>query len=205
MKLSPMMIKILSDRFVWVGSVLVGIILVVGYILFLSKAIDKLRTSGWQEQVNVKTQLAGEQQYLADLQKSIAAYQQALPPDRLKEIDTFLPRQDDFPNLIITLENIARAANLSLEQLTVSAPTAGVTGPAIRNVNPGIRAEEVQLTVSGGVSYETVKRFLALLESSRRILDVVSINFSHQSGDNQPTVGTNYVIALRTYYLPDNK
>ncbi len=216
MKFPSFLQSLLTDYYRWTVWVLVVLVMVGGYFLVLDTKISNLRTSGILEKANVESELSSEQEYLASLKKSVAKFKAALPQDQLAQVDAFLPTESDFPGLLLTLENIARTANLELSSISVnesgqigtsgSSATATTpdTAPAGTATALDVKTEDINLTVSGGTSYEAFKRFMTLVESSQRLFDVLSVSFSHtaETSDTE-TTSSPYTIVVRTYYVPD--
>ncbi len=211
MKLPSIFSQLLSTYFRWTAAGVVVIILGLGYWLFLGQQLDALKTTSLAERTRTETQLKQRQAYLAALRSSIQAFQQRLPQSALTAIDDFLPSQPDFPGLLVTIRNIAGAANVDLQSLTISdgGATAGASaaagsateGAASTTVSSfNLKTEDASVVVSGGSSYEDFKRFLAVVESSRRLMDIQSLSFGVSQSSSASA--QNYSLTLRTYYQP---
>ncbi|MBI5467120.1 MAG: hypothetical protein HY975_02810 [Candidatus Kerfeldbacteria bacterium] len=212
--------KLLIDYFRWVAGAVAVVVIVVGYILLLSPKISELRTSALSQRLQAQETLKTEQTYAAALQDSVNKFHQALPADQLKKVDDFIPTEADFPGLLMTIKNIAQAANLSLTTIAVgqvgqlgAAPAGATTNTettgtttnaaqAATATNSAIKTQDVSISVADGTSYEQFKNFLKVVESSQRLFDVVSLNFATDSGS---TTTSDWTFVLRTYYLPETK
>ncbi|MBI1975446.1 MAG: type 4a pilus biogenesis protein PilO [Candidatus Vogelbacteria bacterium] len=110
----------------------------------------------------------------------------------LQKLDRLLPDSIDNVRLIIDIENIARRHGLAPRSVAIKESEA----------RPGTAADDgrpyhsVVLAFSVTGTYETFKRFLADLERSLRLVDVVGISFSAA----EDPVYT-YQVSLRTYWL----
>lgn len=219
MKFPALISKILMNYFRWLAAAVVVIIVFFGYVGFISAKIQKIRITGYLEQRKVQTELNNRQQFLAAMRDSVSRFNAALPADKLQAIDDFIPSSPDFPGLLLTVRNIASAANLDLDSISVGAsgqlaatgPTASAeetadatstTAKAAAAAGVNLQVQDATITVGGGQSYQAFKNFVALIESSRRLLDVVSLSFT-LGGDvvGQAAQG-DYTLQLRTYYLP---
>lgn len=209
--------KLLSDYFRWTAVGLVVVILAGGYWFILRTQLSTIQTTALTERANIQDQLKTEQQYFADLQSSIQRFHQVLPESSLSVIDDFLPSKTDFPGLLLTIRNVAQAANIKLSGLSVSQTgqtstqaTAGVTaaGSAANAASAtigSVKTQDVTVTLSGGTTYTDFKRLLGTIERSRRLLDVLTLSFG--VGGASGTTGStgaaqSYNLILRTYYLP---
>lgn len=224
MKVPAFLIKILSERFRLLSTIVVIIILILGYLTLISAKIQTIRTTGFLEKNNVQAELDNRKQLLSDLRDSIQRFEVAFPAERLKAVDEFIPSTDDFPGLLLTINNIASSANLQLDSISITSggqvaatgPTANAeasdeqtvaTAPttaqaAAAGAGVTLQVQNVAITVSGGQTYTAFKNFVALLESSQRLLDVISLGFSVGSSVPGESSSSGYSLQLRTYYLP---
>ena len=207
MKTPAFIHKVLQNYFRWLALAVVVIVFVAGYVFVLSAKISSLQTSGFLERKKAQAELESQQKYYEQLRTSTQRFATTLPPDKIAEINDFVPTGDDFPALLLTIRNIASAAGLHLDSLTVGqvGATASTEGTAATTTSVNgltLRTQDVAVTISGGTSYETFKNFLSLIESSRRLFDVIQLSFTHgRTSENAATTG-DYSLTLRTYYLP---
>ena len=217
MKIPGFLYKLLSDQFRWLALAIVVIVFGLGYWLFISTKIQAIQTTGFVEKKRVLDELATQQRYLDSLKASIGHFNAALPEDRIHAINDFIPSNPDFPGLLLTLNNIANAANLQLDsvdigeigQLAATSPTGNSTetqttqppsAQAASAAGVNLQVQDASVVVKNGTSYEAFKRFITLVESSQRLMDVVSLSFNisgGQSGGGDQQFG----IHIRTYYL----
>lgn len=209
--------RLLIDSFRWLAIGVAVIILALGYFFVVDAKLAALRTSGFLERNRVTSELEAQKKYLADLQSSVAQFDTRLSTAQREEINTFIPTGTDFPGLLLMLENLAAQANLKLASMNVAevgqvasaaaggSPTGAPTAAAASVAGLPVRIQDVSVSFQGGTSYEELKRFIELIESSRRLLDVVSLNFSHGEDPATGQRGASaYTMVVRTYYLPES-
>lgn len=216
MKLPSFFTSLLSTYFRWsVGGVVV-LVLVLGYLFVLKGQLSSLQTTSLAERTRTQTELKNQQVYLTALRGSIEQFQRQLPSATLASIDDFLPSNPDFPGLLLTIRNIAAAANVNLQSLALSdsgqlAAASTTTGSgaggsaanAAVSTSLSLRTQDAAISIAGGTSYDDFKSFLSAVERSRRLLDVIALSFGVSSG---PTGGNqSYSLTVRTYYLPNPK
>jgi Tfp pilus assembly protein PilO len=218
MRIPAFVQTLLTNYFRWIAVGAAVGVLALGYFLVLDSKISALRTSGVLERAQVESALAGKREYLTQLRASLEKFKTSLSPSDLAGIDGFIPTGPDFPGLLLALEAIAASANLQLDSMNVneigqvvaasgSADQVGSGEAAAQAATPSgvnLQTQDVNVTVSGGSSYEAFKRFITQVESSRRLLDVVSVSFSH-SIEAGAAGTTPYTVVIRTYYLPANR
>jgi hypothetical protein len=216
MNLGTVSSKLLIDYFRFVAAGVVVAILAGGYFFLVDSQIEELQTSGYLERAKVEVKLETQKNHLSRLTESITKFDRVLPADKLKTVDAFLPTGANFPELVLTIEDIAQEANLDLDALAVGLVTpTGTTETSASETStadavaqaasiPGVnlQAQDVTISVSNGRSYETFKRFVGLLESSQRLFDVLSVSFNHPVTNETGTVDAQYSVVVRTYYLP---
>jgi len=112
-------------------------------------------------------------------------------PDRAK-LDTFLPDSIDNVKLIIDIDDIAKKRAMSIKNTSLDTDSRRDTklGPDTGSYG----TMRLSFTVSG--SYAQLERFLEDLARSRRLIDVVSINFRAAEKDFYE-----YNIVVQTYWL----
>ncbi len=227
MKIPALITKILTDYFRWIGLGLVIIILALGYVLIIGPKLQSIQSSQVSQQKTNEAELKSKQEYIAELKASNSSFATKIPEARRQEIDDFIPSTADFPGLILTVKNIVTQSQLSLNNITVSQGgvvpvTAGAATPAtaIGKADPApsaqaatvsginVKTQDVAITVSGGTSYAGLKAFLTTIESSRRLFDVVSFNFTTPTaavaGPTATAATSSWTLSLRSYYLPSS-
>lgn len=213
---SSLMTKLLTDYFRWLVGAVVAIVLVAGYLIILVPKLTELRTTTVSDRAQAQATLKSEQDYATALESSVQRFHQVLPDTQLQKINDFLPSTADFPGLLLTLKNVAQAANLSLDSMTVgqvgqlaggaASGAKAVTAPTAQAATvsgAGIQTQDVTAVFSGGSSYDQFKSLLQTIESSQRLFDIVSLSFSSGAANAATSATTNsWTMVLRTYYLP---
>lgn len=218
MKYPPFVIKLLSERFRLLAIGVTAIIVGAGYVLFITTKIQTIQTTGFLQKQQVQAELATQRTNLQALQQTAQHFAAALPAEKLAAVDEFIPSSPDFPGPLLTINNIANAANLKLDsvsigevgQLAATSPTGSSdqTAGASQSVRAAtasgvnLQIQDAAVTVTGGQSYASFKNFIGLLESSRRLLDVVSLGFNLESNNPGQSGQQNFTVHVRTYYLP---
>ena len=131
-------------------------------------------------------------------------------PTDLKRLSTMLPDQVDNIRLILDLDNIAASHGMAMQNVNVSA-SASQSGNttavgAITTAQQPYNSLTLQFTTTG--TYTQFKQFLGDLQSSLRIVDVVSLVISN-TVPSAVTAGQGasaapqytYVMTLQTYWL----
>lgn len=222
MKLPDFISRWLIDYWRWFALGIMALIFTIGYLTVLSTKIAAVRTDGLIKRSQTEEQLAADTAYRDALQTSAAAFTQKISTEDQATIEAFIPSQSDFPTLLLTIQDIVKRAGLSLSDVSVTeigqTAAAGASAPVaaaepstaiaqaatVQGVN--LRTQDVAVTVNGIRSYTDVKGFVAVVESSRRLFDIVSISFNLgvNSGatEGTATTGSPITFSLRTYYLP---
>ncbi len=217
MKIPAFVQSLLSNYFRWTAGAVVLGVLALGYFFVLDSKIAELRTSGLLERAQVEAHLTSQGEYLTNLRASLGKFKSSLRADDLAGIDAFIPTGPDFPGLLLSLEAIANSANLQLESMNVNeigqvaaasddtgqAASGNDTAQAATPSGFNLQTQDVTVTVAGGTSYEAFKRFITQIESSRRLLDVVSVSFSHTNDTGTAASAKPYNVVIRTYYVPE--
>lgn len=130
----------------------------------------------------------------------------------VKKLEQALPDEPKIPELIAQLDALTKDSGFLLNSLDFSEVTAvQEQGPAVTardkaradknmalvnwQLDKNIKQLNVSLNLTGG-DYLAFKKFLDKLEKNMRLFDVISIKFA-----SSLTEGTDYNLALRTYYL----
>ncbi len=130
-----------------------------------------------------------ERAYLASLEQSVAAAE-AIPSDALDNVVRALPNESNTPLLLVQFEAAAarHAVRIDSVNFIESKPVSAKAAAAAPLVQP----VEVNLVIRAK-SYFDVKRFLADVEGSLRLMDVVGITATSGSGELR------FLLQLRTY------
>lgn len=200
---------ILDKYFRWTAGVVVILVLVFGYVFVIHGRIEAVRTTGFLERQKVEDAIKADQAYLQKLKTSVDTYHATLTQNDINTINNFIPTQADFPGLLMNLKLVAEDAGLTLQDMSVSQVGSGATGAAATTTAPAptiagtaLQTQDVAMTVTGGMNYDTFKKFILKVESSQRLMDVVSVSFGgNAKTQNTTTTGDTYTLTVRTYYL----
>lgn len=178
---------------------------------------------------SVQAQQASSAQYddalakaaqLQAIKQTLLSKYNSLDPATLARLNVMLPNHVDNIGLILDLDSVASKYGLPLENVDVSSPnsanSSGATGGSGSVINPAQAGQSVQIGAASNPyqqitikfqtsgSYPTFIQFITALESSLRIVDLVSLNISR--GGSQGGVGLyTYDVTLRTYWIQPNK
>ena len=178
------------------------------FFLYTKPAYDTVQASSAQiAQYDAALNKAAELQTLK--QKLLSRYN-AFNPAFLDRLHKLLPDHVDNVRLILDLDNLAGQHGLSLQNVDVS--SSGTQTPkkqtaigAIGTANQ--KYDSLTLTFSTRATYKNFVQFLGDLESSLRIVDLVSLSISPDAsssaaGGARPSEPLyTYNITLRTYWL----
>ena len=152
---------------------------------------------------NNEQALAAADEYKAK-QNTLASARNAIDPENLARISTFLPDSVDNVGLILDINALAARSGLSLSNIDVVANDASgvktnTRAPAPAGALPVARTNlvgSVDLSLSAIGSYTALQSFLAGIERSARLLDVRDIVVK-----GSDTGVYNYQMTLRLYWL----
>ncbi len=118
--------------------------------------------------------------------------------DRLKKM---LPDHIDNVRLILDLDNLAGASGLALQNVVVSTPAESTSQSAASSISSsGQGYDSVTLSFTTIATYETFLKFLSELQTSLRIVDLVSLSLG-SGGTSSGVPLYTFDISLRTYWL----
>ena len=125
--------------------------------------------------------------------------------DRLRKL---LPDHVDNVRLILDMDNLAAEHGMAMQNVVISSPASeGAEGEEVVVIGgSGEEYDSVTLKFTTQGPYESFKTFLADLESSLRIVDLVSLKLS-QGVDSQAIQSSiagssyQYEVTIRTYWL----
>ena len=166
------------------------------------KYFQELRSSNERlEQLSAEfDELIKNRDTLVDLINSVSK-------NDLDRIDKALPKGSQAGEILVMLENLVGKNDLSLQSIGLSAgaeqfsktavgPKLGSVSPLAPQIQPeSIKDFPVDLSVAG--SYESLKKFLAEIESNLRVTDAASLSFG---GMNKPEEKVNFSLRVKMYY-----
>lgn len=208
--------RILSMRFRWVSFSVITIIVLLGYYFFLNPKLSEIRRVGVFDLARTKEQLELKRDIYQTTKELHDRYNQ-LNLENVELLAGLLPDRQQLPELFVQVEALALASNLRLDNVgfaevgttsaatRAAAPATGEGGAAAAKTPPAPQAAAVRsrqtlkklsvtFSVSGGNGYSDLKKFLANVESSLRLLDVQSLSYT-------PGEDERYQINAITYYL----
>lgn len=185
--------KILTQYYGATVLFLMAIFLVVSF-GFLKPMIEEIKQANAETESTLQT-AQNERTYLGSLDASIGAAQ-SIPAITLKQVTEALPDAVDTPSLLVQFDAAAarnavkvQAVNLSEQKTAPNAATQAKPGTG--QVTP----VDITLTLSAK-NYFDVKRFLADVETSLRIMDVVGISTGGATVDGQEFA---FTVQVRAY------
>lgn len=145
-----------------------------------------------QAKTEVSQKQAQQQQLndaLASVQAFISSYKSRLSDASM--VNLALPaKSSDLPNLLSSVEEMAKASGVVLSNFQISDPATATGKPAAEN---SIQTQTINLAASG--SYASFVNFMTRLQSNLRLMDLEQVTVSSdESGQLQ------YNINLKTYY-----
>jgi hypothetical protein len=209
MKLSIFLSSLLGQLFRHeriVLSTVAAIILIGGYAAILNPIVRDIREVGILDYNRESRQLTERQAYQARLNASLDKFR-ALAPDTKASLEQTLPMEEDLPGLFVYLDNLFTQSGMTMTSVAVTAGTA-ITGGATPGdvVSANLRSLNIQVAAAPSTEYQPVKTLMQNLELSKRLFDVVSVNFTASSGSStEEAADSSITLSLRTYYLADQK
>jgi hypothetical protein len=177
-----------------VSIVVSVVLLVVGYLFFLGPKFSITRTIAgieFQQSLEERSRLESELGYLAKLESS----RSGISSGDIETIDSLLPSEPLTPQILTSLEGIARKSGAVIEsiELTLFEDDEDEPSDDVGFIVPGnVSIVEISVAVESG-PYSELKLFLENLEKNIRLMDVAAISYS--------PVGKSYNITMRAYYL----
>lgn len=194
--------------FAVLGLVFAGAI----FFLYTKPAYDGVQAT--QAQIAEYNAALDKATELQQLKQTLLSRYNALDPNALDRLQKMLPDHVDNISLILELDNLAGRYGMALANVDISSPqsTASTATPLGSIGASGQRYDSLTLRFSTRGSYDDFTAFLADLESSLRVVDLVSLSLSpggivsaqDRSGkkvSGPPVPIYNYDITLRTYWL----
>lgn len=132
---------------------------------------------------------------LQDIRESLLAEYNAFKAEDISRLERLLPDNIDNVRLIMEIDALAKDHGLSVKNLSVKedakpSESGKIVGPDTSEYS------SVTLDFLVPASYEDFQVFLADLEKSLRLVDVIAINFRGTSSDFDE-----YKVSIKTYWL----
>ncbi|HEY4522614.1 MAG TPA: type 4a pilus biogenesis protein PilO [Candidatus Paceibacterota bacterium] len=181
---------------------LVGLIAAGGaFFMFTQPRYDAVKSANLQiAQYDQALQKAAELQ--ARKQELLSRFN-AFNPDDRGRLEKLLPDHVDNVRLILDLDNLASKHALAMQNVVV----AGTSGtPAAQTAIGAIGAskqkyDSLTLTFTTEGTYKTFQEFIAELEMSLRIVDLVSLKITYLAVERSTEPTYSYTMTIRTYWL----
>jgi len=124
-------------------------------------------------------------------------------PEDLERLQKLLPDHVDNVRLVLDLDSLARQHDMAVESVTVStSASAASSGSSLGSIGASQqRYDSLTLRFSTQATYPVFVEFLKQLESSLRIVDLVALSLSPQSGLLFGETTYRFDITIKTYWL----
>ncbi len=179
------------------GLAVAGVI----FFFYTQPTYDKVRTL--REEIGQYDQALEKATELQQLKQSLLSRFNAFRTEDLDRLQKSLPDHVDNVRLILDLDSLAARHGMALQNVVISNPASesGKT-TVIGSIGSGHRRfDSLTLKFTTRGSYEDFIAFLGDLESSLRIVNVVSLNLVRESSTATGGLTYRYNITLRTYWL----
>lgn len=172
------------------------------FIMYTKPAYDSAQTLAAQSaQYDAALSKATQ---LQEVNQSLLSKYNSFDPNAINRLTTMLPNQVDNIRLILDLDNLAGQYGMALQNVNISTPSSqsgGVQG-AIANASQPYDSLTLQFTTHG--TYNQFMQFITALESSLRLVDLVTLDVSGGGSTGSSTSGPpqyTYAMTLQTYWL----
>ena len=157
-----------------------------------------------QQEVDKYNEALGKAAELQQLKQTLLSRYNAFDPESLDRLKKLLPDHVDNVRLVLDLDNLAGSHGMALQNVIISNPSSETGGGSSLGTIGAARQKYDSLTLkfSTRATYPRFIQFLESLESSLRIVELVSLNLAP---DTPPAVSGEpqyrFDITLRTYWL----
>jgi len=173
------------------------------FFLFTQPTYDKVKVANASiAQYDAALEKASELQ--ARKQELLSRYNAFNPTDREK-LEKLLPDHVDNVRLILDLDSLAGKHNIAVQNVVVSGQTGAVgTQSAVGAIGASKQKyDSLTLTFTTQGTYQTFQEFMADLELSLRIVDLVSLKIASITSSDARAAEPlyTYTLTIRTYWL----
>lgn len=175
--------------FKWIIAAVAVLILIGGYFLVIKDGYQRLKKSQDVDLVKGRESITELRQRLAEL-SGYANETVAFTPTEEHLLALVLPDEFDFSSIVIQLTALAEKNNFLVEGLDLEDDNNNQNNGK-PNVVGQLHKVKIRLKVIGD-NYNDFRNFLAALETSVMLVDVISVSFSPET--------SNYELNLMTYY-----
>ncbi|MCE9541620.1 type 4a pilus biogenesis protein PilO [Candidatus Kaiserbacteria bacterium] len=142
---------------------------------------------------------------LQQLKQTLLSRYNTFSPADVDRLQKLLPDHVDNVRLILDLDNMAGRHGMALQNVAISAPqTESTSKTAASSISSSKqRYDSLTLKFSTAGSYDTFQQFLLDLETSLRIVDLISLRLTRVSSADSKDTNPSYTydITIRTYWL----
>ena len=175
------------NRLIPTAALIIALVIIIGYVApTFSGEIAETRAAIARTQTAL---LAAER--FGEKENELASAKNAISPSDLARLDTLLPGSVDNVGVILDLTALAARTGVqlaSINAVTSSADTAGE--------NTQSTVGSIDLHISAAGSYQAFRTFLASIEHSARLLDMVTLTVN-----GSDTGVYSYDMVVRLYWL----
>lgn len=172
------------------------------FFMYTQPTYDGTRAvQGEVEQYNQALNKATE---LQQVKQALLSRYNAFNPEDVSRLQKLLPDHVDNVRLVLDLDRLAGSHGMALQNVVISTPKSESNrDSAASTIGTGRQKyDSLTLKFSTRASYPAFVSFLEDLESSLRIVDLVSLSLSPEAATVSTTEPTyRYDITLRTYWL----
>ncbi|OGG69811.1 hypothetical protein A3F27_00750 [Candidatus Kaiserbacteria bacterium RIFCSPHIGHO2_12_FULL_53_13] len=191
---------------------IIGLI-VAGGIFFIYTQPAYSNVQVLQQQMDQYDQALDKTTELQKLKQSLLVRYNAFNPADLDRLHKLLPDHVDNVRLILDLDNLAGNFGMALQNVIISSPASeNADKTIIGSITAGKqRYDSLTLRFSTRSTYANFVKFMEDLESSLRIVDIVSLSVAPEASSAKTSQGAQgaissepyyrYDIAIRTYWL----
>lgn len=171
-----------------------GLIVIAGAIFFMFGRPQLSQLESLNQQKEAYNQSIEGMKKVEEMKNTLLAKLESVPAEDLQKIDTILPEKPNVVALVSEIDSIASRRGIQIRNINTQEPSnfSATVGEATAQKN----YNTLNMTFDFDSNYENLKYFLAELESSMRLLDILSVSFDN----SDKTTGQNYKISLDLYW-----
>lgn len=162
------------------------------FIVFTQPLIDGIKAQ--QADISIYQEALQNGQKLIDVRKRLLDRYNSFSSEDIGRLKKILPDAIDNVRLIIDLDTIASKYGMELKNVRIIAADSKNANATLGPDNLKYGSVGLGFTVTG--SYEVFRRFVADLEKSLRVVDLVSVSFAANERNSY-----DYALEIRTYWL----
>ena len=161
-----------------------------------------------KDQVGQRNDALSNSRKLQEERDALGVKYRSIPTDAIDRLSKMLPDNADNIRLIIDIQRMAQTYGMSLGSIQFdSTQTAAKSKDPLAAGTPTVVAGALKsygvfnLAFTTNASYPDFQKFLKDLESSLRLTDIDSVDFSTDAPSGPNKTGYTYIVKLRTYWL----